>query len=76
VGSDSAHAQNDQTTQQQLLSQAQTLRSDTSGVSLDQQATLMTEYQQSYDAISKLITVLAGITQTALDLIALPGGTS
>jgi flagellar hook-associated protein 1 len=73
VGSASADAQNDQTTRQQLLSQAQTLRSNTSGVSLDQQATLMTEYQQSYDAISKLITVLAGITQTALDLIALPG---
>jgi flagellar hook-associated protein 1 len=74
VGTDSAHAQNDQTTQQQLLSQAQTLRSDTSGVSLDEQATLMTEYQQSYDAISKLITVLSSVTQTALDLIALPGG--
>ncbi len=73
VGSDSADAQNNQNTQQQLLSQAQTLRSDTSGVSLDQQATLMTEYQQSYDAIGKLITVLSDIVQTALDLIALPG---
>jgi flagellar hook-associated protein 1 len=73
VGTDSAHAQNDQTTQQQLLSQAQTLRSNISGVSLDQQATLMTEYQQSYDAISRLITVLSSITQTALSLIPLPG---
>jgi flagellar hook-associated protein 1 len=76
VGTDSAHAQNNQTTQQQLLSQAQSLRSDSSGVSLDQQATLMTEYQQSYDAISKLITVLSSIVQTALDMIALPGGSS
>lgn len=76
LGTDSAQAQNDQTTQQQLLSQAQTLRSDASGVSLDQQATLMTEYQQSYDAISKLISVLSDITQTALDLIALPGESS
>lgn len=73
VGSDSADAQNNQTTQQQLLSQAQTLRSDTSGVSLDQQATLMTQYQESYDAIGKLMTVLSDIVQTALDLIALPG---
>lgn len=73
VGSDSAQAQNDQTTQQQLLSQAQTLRSNISGVSLDQEATLMTEYQTSYDAISKLMTVLSDVVQTVLDLIALPG---
>lgn len=73
VGADSAQAQNDQTTQQQLLSQAQTLRSNISGVSLDQEATLMTEYQQSYDAISKLMTVLQGVVQTVLDLIAEPG---
>lgn len=73
VGTDSAQAQNNQTTQQQLLSQAQTLRSNVSGVSLDQQATLMTEYQQSYDAISKLISVLSGIVQTVLSMIPLPG---
>jgi flagellar hook-associated protein 1 len=75
VGADSAQAQNNQTTQQQLLSQAQTLRSNISGVSLDEEATLMTEYQQSYDAISKLMTVLQGIVTTVLDLIALPGTT-
>ncbi|HTU46295.1 MAG TPA: flagellar hook-associated protein FlgK [Bryobacteraceae bacterium] len=75
VGADSAQAQNNQTTQQQLLSQAQTLRSNISGVSLDQEATLMTEYQQSYDAVSKLMSVLQDIVQTVLDLIALPGTT-
>lgn len=73
VGADSAQAQNDQTTQQQLLSQAQTLRSNISGVSLDQEATLMTEYQQSYDAVSKLMSVLQEVVQTVLDLLALPG---
>jgi flagellar hook-associated protein 1 FlgK len=76
VGTDSAQAQNNQTTQQQLLSQAQNLRSDRSGVSLDEQATLMTEYQQSYDAISRLISVLSEITQTALDLIPLAGAST
>lgn len=75
VGSDSAQAQNNQTTQQQLLSQAQTLRSNISGVSLDQEATLMTEYQQSYDAVSKLMSVLSSIVETVLDLIPLPGTT-
>jgi flagellar hook-associated protein 1 FlgK len=75
VGSDSAQAQNDQTTQQQLLSQAQTLRSNISGVSLDQEATLMTEYQTSYDAISKLVSILQSVVETVLDLIPLPGTT-
>ena len=75
VGADSAQAQNNQTTQQQLLSQAQTLRSNISGVSLDQEATLMTEYQQSYDAISKLMSVLQSVVETVLDLIPLPGTT-
>jgi flagellar hook-associated protein 1 len=73
VGADSGQAQNNETTQQQLLSQAQNLRSNISGVSLDEEATLMTEYQQSYDAISKLVTVIQGIVQTVLDMIALPG---
>jgi flagellar hook-associated protein 1 FlgK len=73
VGADSGQAQNNETTQQQLLSQAQNLRSNISGVSLDQEATLMTEYQQSYDAISKLISVLEGVVQTVLGLIPLPG---
>ena len=69
VGSDSSNAQNESTTQQQLLSQAQTLRANVSGVSLDQQATLLTEYQQSYDATSKLVSVIAQMTQTVLGMI-------
>lgn len=69
VGSDSSNASNSETTQQQLLSQAQSLRSNVSGVSLDQQATLLTEYQQSYEAISKLITVVNSLVQTVLGLI-------
>jgi flagellar hook-associated protein 1 FlgK len=69
VGSDSSNASNSETTQQQLLSQAQSLRSNVSGVSLDQQATLLAEYQQSYDAISKLITVVNSLVQTVIGLI-------
>ena len=69
VGSDSANATNETTTQQQLLSQAQTMRANISGVSLDEQATLLTEYQQSYDATSKLVSVIAQMTQTLLGMI-------
>lgn len=69
VGSDSSNASNSETTQQQLLAQAQSLRSNVSGVSLDQQATLLTEYEQSYDAISKLISVINEMAQTVIGLI-------
>ena len=69
VGNDASNASNSETTQQQLLSQAQSLRSNISGVSLDQQATLLAEYQQSYDAISKLVTVVNDLVQTVIGLI-------
>lgn len=69
VGTDSSNASNSETTQQQLLSQAQSVRSNISGVSLDQQATLLTEYENSYDAISKLITVVNELVQTVIGLI-------
>lgn len=69
AGTDSSNANNSETTQQQLLAQAQSLRSNVSGVSLDQQATLLAEYQQSYDAISKLITVVNSLVQTVIGLI-------
>jgi flagellar hook-associated protein 1 FlgK len=69
VGTDSSNAQNSGGTQQQLLAQAQTLRSSLSSVSLDEEATLLTEYQQAYDATSKLITIINQMVQTALGLI-------
>lgn len=69
VGRDVAGAQNDQTTQQQLLAQAKTLRSQSSGVSLDEEAARLMEYQKTYAATGKLITVIDSMTQTLLGLI-------
>ncbi|MBV9084185.1 MAG: flagellar hook-associated protein FlgK [Acidobacteriaceae bacterium] len=69
IGTDSANAQGEQTTSQQVLSQAQTLRSNASAVSLDQEATQLTEYQQAYNATSRLINVVDQMMQTVLNMV-------
>lgn len=72
VGRDVSNAQNDETTNQQLLAQAQSLRSQSSSVSLDAEAAKLEQYQQSYDAMSKLISALDDMTTTLLSLIPAP----
>ena len=47
VGSDLAFAKNDASTQQSLLNQAQTLRQQMSGVSLNEEAENLMEFQRS-----------------------------
>ena len=73
VGTDSANAQSAQQTQQQVLSQAQTLRSNLSAVSLDNEAAQLTEYQQAYNATSKLLSVVDQMMQTVLSIIPASG---
>jgi flagellar hook-associated protein 1 FlgK len=58
VGQDSATAQENQQAQQQVLTQTETLRDQSSGVSLDDQASLLLQYQRSYQAAAQLLTTL------------------
>lgn len=69
VGRDISNAQDDQTTQQQLLAQAQSIRSQNSSVSLDEEAARLLQYQQAYEATGKLITVINQMTQTLMGII-------
>jgi flagellar hook-associated protein 1 FlgK len=69
LGRDVSNTKNDQTTQQQLLAQAKSLRSQSSGVSLDEEAARLMEYQKTYAATGKLITVIDSMAQTLLGLI-------
>lgn len=69
VGTDISNSQNEEATGQQLLSQAQNLRAQSSAVSLDQEATLLVQFQQSYDATSKLITILDELAQTVISMV-------
>lgn len=69
VGSENATATTNQQSQQQIVTQAETLRDQISGVSLDAQAVQMTQFQNSYQAVAKLITVLNTVTQTTINMI-------
>jgi flagellar hook-associated protein 1 FlgK len=68
VGRDVSNYQSDHTTNQSLLAQAQSLRSQSSDVSLDTEAAKLEQYQQSYSAISKLITIIDQMTETLMSI--------
>ena len=61
--------QDTQNTDQNLLTQAQNLRSGISGVSLDEEATQLVTYQRGYEAIAKMVTVLDDLTETVIQMI-------
>jgi len=69
VGTDTANATSNQSTQQDLLAQAQDTRSQVSSVSLDEEATHLIAFQTAYQATAKLLTVLDNITDTLINII-------
>ena len=73
VGTQSANAQAAQTSQSQLVTQAQNLVNQVSGVSLDDEAAAMLQYQRGYDAASRMVSI---IDQMNSDLLTMIGGTT
>jgi flagellar hook-associated protein 1 FlgK len=71
LGTAISTAQSNQTTSQDALTQAQTLRQQSSGVDLNQEAIKVLQFQQSYDAATKMVTILDQVTQDFLDAIQL-----
>jgi flagellar hook-associated protein 1 FlgK len=69
VGSDVASARDNQTAQQQLLAQARAQRTASSGVSLDEEAVRLVEFQTAYQATAKLVSVLDQLSQATLAMI-------
>jgi flagellar hook-associated protein 1 FlgK len=69
VGSALSDATNNQDVQQSLLTQAQNLRQQYQGVSLDEEATILMQFQRAYQATSKFLTVLDQLTETAIDML-------
>jgi len=69
VGRELASAQDQQDIQTQLVAQARDFRQQISGVSLDQEAVELIQFQRAYQANAKFITVLDQLTQTAINLI-------
>ncbi len=69
VGEDISNAQQEQTTQQSLVDQAQQTRSAATGVSLDAEAAELIQFQQAYQAAGALVTALNSITQTLITMV-------
>jgi flagellar hook-associated protein 1 len=69
VGRDLSSAADTQSTKEQLLSQAQALRQQASGVSLDEEAEHLVAYQRSYEATAKMMSVLNSLTDTLIKII-------
>ena len=68
-GSDLSAAQQNTQSAQALLSQAQKSRDQLSGVSLDQQAAQLIQFQQAYQAAGNLFRVLNQLVQDTINLI-------
>jgi flagellar hook-associated protein 1 FlgK len=69
AGTELNDATNNQNVQQSLLSQAKDLRQQYQGVSLDEEATTLMQFQRAYQATSKFLTVLDQLTQLAIDIL-------
>jgi len=69
IGEQNQTATTNQTAQQQIVSQATTLRDNTSGVSLDTQATQVLQFQRAYQASAQVLTVLNDMLDTTINMM-------
>ncbi len=66
IGQQASTASDNATTTTNILNQATTLRANVSGVSLNDQATQLLQYQEAYQASAQMITVINTIAQDLL----------
>jgi flagellar hook-associated protein 1 len=69
VGREVGAAKDGSELQTQLVAQARTLREQSSGVSLDEEAVTLIQFQRAYQAAAKLISVLDSLTETTVNLV-------
>jgi flagellar hook-associated protein 1 FlgK len=68
IGNATSAAKADSTVQQATLSQLITQRNALSGVSLDEEAANLTNYQRAYEAAAKIFSIVDQMMATALNL--------
>lgn len=68
IGNDAAGATENNTAQQATLTQLTTQRDSVSAVSLDEEASNLTQYQRSYEAAAKLFTIADTVMSDAINL--------
>lgn len=69
VGNQNATATTNQQSQQQIATQAESQRDQISAVSLDAQAIQLTQFQNSYQAVAKLINTLSTLTSVTINMV-------
>lgn len=69
VGNAVNNANTAATSQAQLVTNAENLRQQLSGVSLDEEAIRLVQLQSSYQAVSKVVTVVDQLTQTLMNMM-------
>ena len=69
IGNHLNDANNSLQVQQSALAQAQNLRQQVSGVSLDEEAAVLLQFQQAYEANSKLITILDQLSEDTINML-------
>jgi len=69
VGRDVANATDSRGVQTQLLAQAKAHRTSLSGVSLDEEAVRLVEFQRAYQATAKMVTILDQLSQDTINMI-------
>jgi len=69
LGEDTRAAQSAFQTQRQILLEAENIRDSFSGVSLDEEAARLVEFQKSYQATTRLITVIDSLSDEVMRLL-------
>jgi flagellar hook-associated protein 1 FlgK len=69
VGTAVSNASNSATAQTQLVAQAKSLQQQLSGVNLDEEAVRLVQLQSSYQAASKVVTVIDELTQSLINMV-------
>jgi flagellar hook-associated protein 1 FlgK len=69
IGSQLEEAKNGEQVQQSLVAQAKDLRQQLSGVSLNEEATILIEFQRAYQANARFLTVLDQLTLETINLL-------
>ncbi len=69
IGNANQTATDNQTSQQQVVASATTLVNQVSGVSLDEEATNVLQFQRAYQASAQVLTVLNTLADTVLAMV-------
>ncbi|MDX2266762.1 MAG: flagellar hook-associated protein FlgK [Bryobacter sp.] len=69
VGRDLVNSRDISTAQNDLLAQAKAIRQESQGVSLDEEAALLIQYQRSYQAAAQLFKTINEMTQAVLNAL-------